>query len=187
MELARIADDRPLADDSVANDDGGGAHRDPDRGPEVPLEVDDDRVSGQACFGKHLRHLVVMARLENHDDLLLLELREEIREPCRNESARRTVRAEQDENAVARGAVPGPHGSRRFGQGLAREPAHAYRDRPIIEIQLAPYLRQLPNDFEEDEPLKDHERGQEHDARHEQRSNRAIPPVFARSLSSTFR
>ena len=67
------------------------------------LEVDDDRVSGQACFGKHLRHLVVMARLENHDDLLSLELRQEIREPLRDQPARRAVRAEQDENAVARG------------------------------------------------------------------------------------
>ena len=74
MELARIANDRPLADDPVADDDRGGAQRDPEGGRVFALEVDDDRVPGQARFGKHLRHLVVMACLENHDDLLLLEL-----------------------------------------------------------------------------------------------------------------
>ena len=188
MELARIANDRPLADDPVTDDDRGGAQRDLEGGRVFALEVDDDRVSGKACFGKHLRHLVVMACLENHDDLLLLELREEIRKPVRDQPARRAVRAEQDENAVARVAVPGPDGSRRFGQGLARELAHADRNRPIVEIQLSPDLGQLPDDFEEDEPLEDHERSQGHDAGHEQCRHRVNPPVaFARSLSSTFR
>jgi len=95
----------------------------------------------------------VVARLENRDDLLVLEPIQDVSQPGCDQPAGCAIHAEEHEDAVARGAVLRPDGSCRLGKRPAGELTQADRNRPIVEIELSADLRELSNHLEEHEPL----------------------------------